>query len=197
MNIVILSGVIAAWGIVHSLLASKMVKGFFSRALGSFVARFYRLLYNIFAVISFAPILLLMRISPDHTLYTVSVPWLFLMLAGQGLAALFLLIALLQTDALSFIGLRQISEGERSATLVTQGFYRLVRHPLYLFGLLFIWLTPLMTVNMLVEYISFTAYIFIGAYFEERKLLREFGEAYAGYKSRVPMIIPGLIFKRN
>jgi len=37
----------------------------------------------------------------------------------------------------------------------------------------------------------------IGAYFEERKLLREFGEAYAIYKNTTPMLIPGLVFGKK
>jgi protein-S-isoprenylcysteine O-methyltransferase Ste14 len=43
---------------------------------------------------------------------------------------------------------------------------------------------------MLVLYISLTAYTIIGAHFEERKLLREFGEDYAVYKKNTPMLVP-------
>jgi protein-S-isoprenylcysteine O-methyltransferase Ste14 len=115
------------------------------------------------------------------------------MFAGQGLSAVFLLIALLQTDPLSFIGLRQLFEEKESpSVLTTSGPYKLVRHPLYTFSLLFIWLMPAMSLNSLTLYIGATLYIFIGAYFEERKLLREFGEAYAEYRRKTPFIIPGL-----
>ena len=198
MNFVVLIGAITLWGLVHSWLASFRVKELLSRVLGKNAMRVYRLAYNVFAVLSFAPILLWMRLLPDQNLYTVPAPWLYLMLAGQGLSAILLLVGVLQTDTLSFIGLRQlIVQDEEAGALVISGLYRLVRHPLYLFGLLFIWLTPIMTVNMLIVYVSLTVYIFIGAYFEERKLLREFGQAYADYKSLTPMIIPGLIFRRN
>jgi len=37
----------------------------------------------------------------------------------------------------------------------------------------------------------------IGTYFEERKLLREFGKAYADYKKSTPMLIPGMVFGRK
>ena len=67
-----------------------------------------------------------------------------------------------------------------------------MRHPLYTFGLLIIWLTPVMTYNMLILYFVLTLYIIIGAYFEEQKLLREFGQAYATYQSNTPMLIPKL-----
>jgi protein-S-isoprenylcysteine O-methyltransferase Ste14 len=68
--------------------------------------------------------------------------------------------------------------------------YRLVRHPLYTFSLLVLWLNPVVSQNSLAFYLGATLYIVIGAYFEERKLLREFGEAYADYMRRTPMLIP-------
>jgi methanethiol S-methyltransferase len=36
------------------------------------------------------------------------------------------------------------------------------------------------------------AYILIGLQFEERALLREFGDDYAAYRHRVPMLVPRL-----
>ena len=67
-----------------------------------------------------------------------------------------------------------------------------MRHPLYTAGLLFLWLTPGMSLNSLTLYIASSLYILVGAYFEERKLLREFGQAYAEYQKQTPMIIPRL-----
>jgi len=119
------------------------------------------------------------------------------MLAGQGISALMLLVAVLQTDAFHFIGLRQIVSDEKNGRLITSGLYRYVRHPLYTFGLLILWLSSSVTVNSLVVYVSLTIYILVGAYFEERKLLREFGQEYADYKSVTPMLIPGLKFGGN
>ena len=188
---------IAVWGIVHSILASTKFKEFLRGLLGERLMVAYRLAYNLFALLSFVPIYLLVQILPDRKLYSVSAPWMYMMLAGQGLAALLLLLSFLQTGPLSFVGLSQFWEGKKPSALVTGGMYRFVRHPLYLFSLLILWLSPVMTVNNLIFYASLTAYIFIGAYFEERKLLREFGAAYAEYKSTRPMMIPGLVFKRN
>jgi methanethiol S-methyltransferase len=183
---------IALWGIIHSLLASTGFKNSLRRALGDTFMRFYRLLYNIFAVVSIAPVLYLMVTLPDKTLYQVSAPWNYLMLAGQALSVLFLFVAVLQTDLLSFTGLRQLIEEEKTGNLVTSGLYRSVRHPLYTFSLLILWFSPTMTVNSFIVYASLTVYILIGIFFEERKLLREFGKAYAEYKSSTPMLFPGL-----
>jgi protein-S-isoprenylcysteine O-methyltransferase Ste14 len=198
MNILILISAFAAWGIVHSLLASLALKDFFRKTFGDGFIRLYRLGYNIFSALSILPILWLMWILPNHTLYLIPAPWKYLMLAGQGVAAFLLLYGVLQTDTLSFVGLRQLVEPDgKPGALVTGGLYRFVRHPLYSAGLLFLWLTATMTLNQLIVYICATIYIFVGAYFEERKLLREFGVVYAEYKAVTPMIIPGLVFRRN
>lgn len=160
--------------------------------------RFYRLGYNAFSVVSFAPILYLAAALPDQPLYAVPAPWQYLMLGGQLASAVLLLAALLQTDLLSFAGLSQlfVEEGQ-PGPLVTRGLYRLVRHPLYTFSLLFIWLTPVVSQNSLALYAGATFYLLIGANFEERKLLRDFGEAYAEYKRNTPMLIPGLTFGKK
>ena len=188
---------IAVWGVIHSIMASTKIKEFLRSALGERVMVAYRFAYNVFSLLTFAPIYFLVLILPDHKLYSVSAPWMYVMFAGQGLSAILLLFSFLQTGPLSFVGLSQFWEGEKPSALVTGGMYRLVRHPLYLFSLLFLWLSPSMSVNNFVFYLAITVYIFIGAYFEERKLLREFGASYAEYKSSTPMMIPGLVFKRN
>ena len=185
------------WGVVHSLLASIGFKNFLRRILGNRFMNFYRLLYNIFALVSILPILYLMVSLPDKTLYQAPVPWSYLMRAGQALSALFLFIAVLQTDVLSFAGLRQLFQEEETGSLVTSGLYRSVRHPLYTFSLLILWLSPSMSINAFIVYAAFTVYILIGIVFEERKLVREFGNVYLEYKSRTPMLFPGLKFGGN
>jgi len=183
--------VIALWGIVHSLLASNNAKNFFHRTLGDGFMRLYRLLYNLFAVISFLPILYLMMVMPDRMFYEVPAPFNLFMRLGQGISIILLITAAFQTDLLSFVGLRQVFEEEKKGPLMTGGLYHYVRHPLYTFGLLILWLSPYMSLNSFIVYLALTVYILIGIVFEERKLLREFGEEYASYRSVTPMLIPG------
>lgn len=194
MSMFILLLALAIWGVVHSFLASHLAKDLFSLKAGSM--DFYRLAYNIFAVLSFASILYLMATLPNQDVYQVSAPWSYLMLGGQAFSALMLFVAFMQTDSLSFVGLRQLFEQEKTGALVTRGLYRVVRHPLYTFGLLFIWLSPTVSQNSLTVYIGATLYTLVGAYFEERKLLREFGDAYSAYKKSTPMLIPGLVLRK-
>jgi len=198
LNVFWLTLAVLIWGIVHSILASLETKGWAQRVLGATVMRYYRFAYNIFSVISFVPILWLMAVLPDRMLYQIPTPWRYLSLAGQLAAVVLLLVGVLQTDTLSFVGLRQLFEGqERSSKLVTHGLYGWVRHPLYTAGLMFIWLTPVLSQNSLVVFIAATVYIIVGALFEERKLEREFGATYLEYKAVTPMLIPGLNFGRN
>ncbi len=192
MNAAILLLVMAIWGLVHSLLASLAAKDAFRRWLGEGAMRLYRLGYNIFSAISFLPILWLKLRLPDEPLYRLPAPWNFLMIAGQAAGLVLLIAAALQTDVLAFMGLRQVFETPRPASLVKSGLYRRVRHPIYSAGLLILWLMPVMSVNTLVICAGLSLYILVGAWFEERKLLHEFGQEYENYRQITPMLIPGL-----
>lgn len=65
--------------------------------------------------------------------------------------------------------------------------YRFSRHPIMLGVLIGIWFVPTMTASKLVLSICFTCYIFIGVAYEEKDLIKEFGERYLEYKKRVGM----------
>ena len=69
-------------------------------------------------------------------------------------------------------------------------FYRIVRHPMQAGIALGLWATPYMTVGHLVLAAGLTLYILIGVYFEERDLVRAFGDRYEAYRERVPKLIP-------
>jgi len=188
---------ITLWGIFHSLLASTGIKDVFRRSFGNRFIKSYRLFYNLYAVISIIPILYLMVTLPAKSLYQASAPYDYIMRVGQGLSIFFLLVAVFQTDILSFAGLRQVIEEEKTGKLVTSGLYSYVRHPLYTFSLAILWFSPVVSVNSFVVYLALTIYVLIGIIFEERKLLREFGQEYAEYRAVTPMLIPGLYFARN
>jgi hypothetical protein len=96
------------WGVIHSLTASLSAKEWVRRALGDTGMRYFRLAYNVFSIISFAPILWLMVVLPDRMFYQIPAPWIFLSLAGQFAAVVLLVVGVLQTDPLSFVGLRQL-----------------------------------------------------------------------------------------
>jgi protein-S-isoprenylcysteine O-methyltransferase Ste14 len=72
------------------------------------------------------------------------------------------------------------------------GFYRLVRHPLYVGWTIVFWATPIMTGSHLLFAIGMTTYMLVAIYFEERNLVDQHGEAYIAYRRRTPMLIPRL-----
>ncbi len=187
---------VMAYGLFHSLLASPNIKYHARNQIGAAADRWFRLAFNFIAVITLLPILVLPVVLIDKKIYTIPIPWVILTMTIQILAAITLIIGLRQTGISSFLGLRQAFQPEESnpPSLVVDGLYRYVRHPLYAAGLVFIWLLPIMTWNLLALNIGLTAYIFIGTTFEERKLLNQFGEKYADYRRRTPMLIPGLGF---
>jgi protein-S-isoprenylcysteine O-methyltransferase Ste14 len=99
---------------------------------------------------------------------------------------------------MKFLGVCQLvrCDDERETELVVTGLYRWVRHPLYTAGLVFVWLMPRMSWNLLALNLGLTIYIFLGAILEERKLLVEYGADYAEYRRKTPMLVPGLKLRR-
>jgi protein-S-isoprenylcysteine O-methyltransferase Ste14 len=191
VNIFWLVFALLLWGFFHSLFAAHSIKALASRLLGPLADHFYRLFYNIFAVLSFGPVLVLAARADARILYSVPLPWSALMVAGELLAVLALLVAFRQTDVWEFLGLRQLGTPEEEPPrLFTGGLYHYVRHPLYTAGLAFIWLLPYMTVNVLAINAALTVYVVIGALFEEAKLRRLFGQEYVDYAAVTPMLIP-------
>ena len=193
------------WAAVHSVTAASSTKAAFRKHFGDAAyAGFYRLLYNIFSLLSFLPILYLLWVQvPALTLWSIPLPWRILTMIIQLLALLGLALSLLQTDVWSFLGLRQAIRYLRGAEnpaapprLVTSGTYRWVRHPLYSFSLLVIWLNPVMTLSSLLFNIVATLYFWIGSIYEERRLTAEFGDKYRAYRRNVPRLLPTRIPSR-
>lgn len=182
--------VLMVWGLVHSILASDNFKVLVRKWFGESLMRFYRLFFNIFAAVTFLPILGITALFPDRILYAPGLPWSALMVLGELLGIIGLVVGLYQTDAWEFLGIKQIWQADGESQLTTSGLYKFIRHPLYTAGLLFIWLVPRMTVNLLALNIGLTVYIIIGALFEEKKLRRTFGQKYIDYEKVTPMLIP-------
>ena len=177
---------------IHSLLASLGFKSWARLRFGSWVEQWYRLIYNVFAALSALPIIILLYLLPDRTLYQIPFPWLILTVLGQLTGIVIIIVGILQTDAWHFIGLRQIIQTRKApkSTMISIGLYSRIRHPLYAGGLLLIWFVPTMTLNLLILFIPLTIYLLIGAKLEEKRLLHEFGDEYREYQARVPMMLP-------
>jgi protein-S-isoprenylcysteine O-methyltransferase Ste14 len=192
LSVLVLSFFMVLYAVVHSLLASLPVKRWTRRVFGLSTDRWYRLAYNLLATIMLLPLFPLLALLPDRTLYIVPAPWRWLMVGGQVLAVVGLGVAFLQTGLFEFLGVTQLftEQSPKSNSFRVHGFYNWVRHPLYSFSLVFLWLTPFMSVNLLTIYILFTIYFYVGSIHEETRLLAEFGADYREYQQRVPRLIP-------
>jgi len=108
-----------------------------------------------------------------------------------------LLLVTFLINHFDLFGMRQVWHFLRGREMpalkfVTPGPYKLVRHPLYIGWFAIFWATPTMTVAHLLFAVLTTSYILVAIQFEERDLVRHHGRAYAEYRERVPMVIPGL-----
>ena len=115
-----------------------------------------------------------------------------------GIGVLTLLTSTFLIDHFELFGLKQVwsahkGEAMPRAQFKTPFLYRLVRHPMQLGVLITVFATPQMTIGHLVFAGAMSLYIVIGLYFEERALVREFGDTYRDYQRRTPMLIPGLV----
>ena len=183
-----------AYYIVHSLLAAQATKNFVRSISGSGF-RFYRIVYNI---LSLALFVLLYRyqgqvpaewIIPRSKLLTI-VGWAII-----GFGALIGGIGFLKYSWSEFFGFRQLKNNSTKDTLHTSGLNQYVRHPLYLACLiLFVgwFLKSPNDINLAFVLVSIL-YLFVGAWLEEKRLVKEFGDDYIQYQQKVKMIIPYII----
>jgi protein-S-isoprenylcysteine O-methyltransferase Ste14 len=187
-------GAFALYAILHSILASQWAKGKSRALLGSMSDRVYRLTFNLLGGITFLPVLGVLAAYPGDTLYRIPWPWSLLTTVLQLAGAAIILIGMLQTDLWHFLGLQQLAQEKPTpeSPLVTNGLYRHMRHPLYTGGLLLIWFVPQMTTGLLAFNLAASLYLYIGSFFEERRLIAAFGEAYRRYQVRVGRFFPRL-----
>ncbi|MGE0734405.1 MAG: isoprenylcysteine carboxylmethyltransferase family protein [Alphaproteobacteria bacterium] len=181
-----------SFGAVHSVTASPAFKRRVEPKLGGL----YRVVYNIAAGVHLAAILSYEYFSAAGSL-KFDRPWFWSVpaIAAEILGWLIILFALGQYDMGRFLGLTQMREHARKLPpsapepLVVDGMHRYVRHPLYAGLFLVLW-GRVSNELELATALWASLYLLIGTYFEERKLLREFGPAYATYRARVPAFVP-------
>lgn len=122
---------------------------------------------------------------------TASIVLQSLCLIGFGIV----LISTFLINHFDLFGLRQVwlhFTGKKYEPLPfrTPLFYKYVRHPLYLGFIIAFWATPTMTAAHLFFAVMTTGYMLTAIQFEEKDLIRHFGERYREYRRNAPMLIP-------
>ncbi len=176
---------------LHSLLASDEARMFARRSFGPIADRWYRLAYNGLAIGLLVLLESFLGRLPNRPVYAVPARLQRSVQLGQLGAFAGLAGCLRLTDAATFFGLRQVGLlPPFRRPLVQRGPYGLVRHPGYWCLLGILWFKPSMSRIGLVENAVFSVYLGIASYFEERRLVREFGDAYLAYRRNVPRLLP-------
>jgi protein-S-isoprenylcysteine O-methyltransferase Ste14 len=192
-SILILVFSLVAFAAIHSLIASLPFKRLLTRILGSKTDFLYLPVYSLIAVLTLMPLVYLLYKNPGPVLYIIPSPWRWIMIGIQLIASLAAPKALLDGRH-RFKVLSQLAGPKAPGAdhLNIKGIYRWIRDPFLLSGLIIIWLTPFMTVNLLIIYLLATVYLYLGSLHWESRLVAQFGDEYLEYQKRVHRIVPQL-----
>ena len=177
----------------HSVFARSGVKLWMTRLVSSVLERS---VYTWTASLLLLAVCLLWRPVPGQ-LYEVQGLMAGLFISIQFIGVLLTVRGSSTLGILDLAGVRQASNvadsGPAHVPLVTTGLYGFVRHPLYFSWLLVVFATPHMTMTRLTFAIVSSAYLGMAIPFEERGLIRVFGEDYRRYQRKVRWrMLPGV-----
>jgi hypothetical protein len=199
----------AAFGLLHSALASRTAKRAAARTFGERNRNgLYRVVYVGQSLVTCGMLATYIRRQPSRELYRIEGPLAFLLHAIQVGAVVY------ATAAAGQVGLRRITglesfvawlgEGPVSPEPEAQGPaldergrqhaagpFGWSRHPLNFAPLPIFWLWPRMTTNLLAFNAAATIYLVVGSLHEEARLRAAFGDDYDVYlTSGVPFYVP-------
>ena len=134
--------------------------------------------------------------------WSVQAPTTRLLLRGIAVAGwLYLLVASFAINHFELFGLEQVYRAWRGrpptpAPFRVRWMYHFDRHPIMTGVLIGLWVSPTMTVGHLLLALGCTGYVWIGVFFEERTLHRQWGRPYEEYCERVRSIVPTFAKRR-
>ncbi len=195
--------VFLTFAFIHSITVSQRFKQSCQRLLGeTFMRVWYRFLYNAVSGITAAVAFSLIYQQPDRIIWIGPLWFKWCMHTIQVGGLIFGARAFERLDTAEFTGVRQVwryltkrqvsgnIEGLTQRELVTTGVYGIVRHPLYLAGIIIFTFEPNITVNGLAITILADLYFVFGSFIEERRFIKAYGAQYREYRERVPRLAP-------
>ncbi len=180
------------FSLFHSIFASERWKKQVQTTMKKSY-KYYRILYSAFAFISLGAIIIYHLTIKTVLLW--QAPLLQMIIAVTGIVTgAALMIFFTKKFFFELSGADVFRKTKKTDTLLKTSLYNYVRHPLYTATLLFVWsiffLHP--SLSNLLSCLCITIYTIIGIHFEEKKLIKDFGESYIQYRSVTPMLIPKL-----
>ena len=189
----------------HSLLAALDVKKKLVKKIGSKIA-FYRLFYNISSLIILVAIYHLSP-KPNLLIYDLQFPFDLIIFAIQIAGIIGFYWAGRYINLKEFLGISQVKryiEGNYKLEDIDEihefnisGPFKYSRHPIYFFSIIILGFRPAMDLFYLVFFICLTIYFYIGSIYEEKSLVKRYGDAYRRYQNEVPRLIPFLVTRKN
>ncbi len=183
---------VAVWGLIHSGMARPGFKAVITKMIPTAAERATYVLVS--GVTSIALTGYWMEVPGQ--VWLVEQPTLvYLLWALFAFGWAFLLASTFAINHFDLFGLRQVYLNFRNQpnpplSFVKRFMYSYIRHPIQTGVLIGVWATPSMTMTQIVLSLGFTAYIFIGLYFEERDLIAEHGDSYRAYRKEAGKILP-------
>ena len=181
-----------AFAAQHSVMARKSFKERWTRIVRPSMER---ATYLIATAAALLPLLAFWQPLPQ-SIWSVEAQWAQFSLYGvAAFGWAYLFASSFAIDHFELFGLKQVwhdfrGTEPRESAFSERWMYRFDRHPIMTGVLLGLWSTPHMTLGHLTLAIGLSVYVIIGVHFEERALLREHGDRYAEYRSRVPSLVP-------
>ncbi len=185
-------GLIALFGLAHSVMAREQFKAWWTRIIPDKTERSTYVLQS-----SLLLLLIFWLWQPMPTV-------IWVVASGYGHTALQTIhwggwvIAILATFLINHFeltGLQHVFYNLRDTKPTPTGFvtpflYKVVRHPLQLGLIIAFWAAPEMSVGRFIFAATMTVYILIGLHFEERDLQKQFGATYVAYQQTTPKLLP-------
>lgn len=187
--------IIVSYGLIHSLLTTKIAVSAYNKILPSFS---WNIVYSIISVLTLilgfhfwqSSGVYLFRLTPGGLIYHISVITLALSLF------FFFYCFRYTTSFWQWLGVKQVvshAKGQKAPEYYRvrkEGIKKYIRFPHHTCLIVLFWTHPVMTLDTLLLAIGATIYLYVGTYHQDLRGLDAIGEDWAEYRTKTALLIP-------